>query len=174
MRQLAIVCILVAVVALPAAAQDAPKFDVSGEYSFLRDSELEQSFHGWLLSAAGNMSSVLGIVGEVGGNYKTISVLGTDLELSVHTFMAGVRFSSRANEKVTPFGQIVAGAARAAGSAFGESESATEFALQPGGGVDIWITPTVGIRAGADYRRIFSDPGTNEFRLHFGVVFAGR
>jgi len=78
---------LVLCLSFPAFAQQTPAVDVSGSYSFLRDQEVEQNFHGWLVSVAGNMNDWFGIVGEVGGNYKTVTILGTDLDLSVHSFL---------------------------------------------------------------------------------------
>jgi hypothetical protein len=159
-------------------AQDLPAFDVSGSYSFLRDQEVEENFHGWLASITGNVNRWLGITGEFGGNYKTLDVSGSDVRVSVHSFLGGPRFVGRANPKITPFAQILLGAARASESHADEDElddSTTEFALQPGGGVDVWLRPNVGLRVGGDYRRIFTeDEGTNEFRFHVGIVFTGR
>jgi hypothetical protein len=38
----------------------------------------------------------------------------------------------------------------------------------------VWIRPKVGIRVGADYRRVFAeDEGVNEFRVHAGIVLSG-
>jgi opacity protein-like surface antigen len=156
--------------AFPALAQDTPTVDVSGGYSFLRDQDVEENFHGWLAAVAGNINPWLGIVGEVGGNYKTLQLFATEVSFSVHSFMFGPRISSRQNQSVTPFFQVLLGAARASGSVFGQSDSTTEFAIQPGGGADFWLRPNVGIRVGGDYRRIVADEGTNEFRFHAGIV----
>lgn len=158
--------------ATTAWAQEVPAGDVSGGYSFVRDQELEENFQGWVGSAAFNLSPWLGVVGEVGGNYKTLSAFGTDVDLSVHTFAGGVRTSFRGSSSVTPFAQLLVGAARASGSVLGVSESDTEFMVQPGGGVDVWFQPTVGLRIGGDYRRILEDSGANEFRFHAGIVAA--
>ncbi|HEX7139384.1 MAG TPA: hypothetical protein VF219_16135 [Vicinamibacterales bacterium] len=44
------------------------------------------------------------------------------------------------------------------------------FALQAGGGTNIGMTSTLGIRFGVDYLRIFSDDGgANAFRFGAGV-----
>jgi len=45
------------------------------------------------------------------------------------------------------------------------------FGFQPGGGIDYWVKPKLGLRFGADYRREvgnFSD--RDFFRLQGGVV----
>jgi hypothetical protein len=156
-----------------AYAQETPAMDVAAGYAFLRDQDLEDNFHGWLAAVAGNVTPTIGIVGEVGGNYTTVQVLGTDISFSVHSFLGGPRFSIRQNPGVTPFFHFLAGAVRGSASVVGQSESSTEFAIQPGGGVDFWLRPNVGLRAGADYRRILEDAGTNEFRIQVGLVFSG-
>ncbi|MGE0462374.1 MAG: outer membrane beta-barrel protein [Vicinamibacterales bacterium] len=170
------VAALLVCLSVPAFAQDTvPAVDIGGGYSFLRDQDLEENLHGWVASVAGNLNRWFGIVGEVGGNYRTTDVLGTDVDFSVHSFMGGVRFSARQTGGVTPFGQFLLGGARASVSVLGESESTTEFAIQPGAGVDIWLRPRFGIRVGGDYRRILiseEDDGedSNEFRFYAGVV----
>lgn len=148
----------------PVYAQDAPRFDVSGGYAFLRAEE--ENFNGWLASITGNLTPGFGITGEVGGHYQTFE--GEDFNM--HSYLVGPRFSSRQNPSITPFVQVLFGGLRVGGD-FGDS---TEFALQPGGGVDFWTTPNVGIRVGADYRRVFfEDDGSNQFRFNVGVVLAG-
>jgi len=169
------VAALLVCLSVPAFAQDTvPAVDIGGGYSFLRDQDLEENFHGWVASVAGNLNRWMGVVGEVGGNYKTENIL-VDVDFSVHSFMGGVRFSARQAGGVTPFGQILLGGVRGSVSALGESESSTEFAIQPGAGVDIWLRPRFGIRVGGDYRRIFvseEDDGedSNEYRFYAGVV----
>lgn len=157
----------------PAIAQDTPKADVAISYSILRDQDIEETFSlGWVAAVAGNLNDWFAIVGEVGGNYKSIDILGIDIDLNVHSFLAGPRFAGRQSTKATPFGQILVGAARASGGAFGISASRTAFAIQPGGGVDIAVSPNVGIRLQGDYRAIRDEGETsNEFRFAVGVLF---
>jgi len=107
MRNLILVSVCVLRFAVPAFAQTTPIVEVSGGYSFLRDQEIEENFHGWVASVAGNLNSWFGIVGEVGGNYRTIQVFGTDVDLSVHSFMFGPRLSGRQRADVTPFFQFL-------------------------------------------------------------------
>src|SRR5262245_7389866 len=73
-RVLLFVCFVV--VSAPAYAQEAPSFDVSGGYSFVRDQEIEENLHGWVGSVTGYFSPAFGITGELGGNYKTLQLLG--------------------------------------------------------------------------------------------------
>jgi hypothetical protein len=72
--------------------------------------------------------------------------------------------------------------AAAAGSPVGSTgvtESSTEFAFQPGGGLSVYLSDHVGVRLSMDYRRIVFDndeEDNSEFRLHTGIVigFGGR
>lgn len=183
--------VLMVATAVPAFAQQglAPAYDVSVGYSLLRDQDLAEqdlaeSLHGWLASVGINFNRWLGVVGEVGGNYKTFEFeppsagVEPDINLSVLSFMGGPRFASHASPSFTPYGQFLLGVARGSVEFMDESESSSEFAIQPGGGIDIWMIPDIGIRVGADYRRIFiddleDDGGANEFRFHVGIVIRG-
>ena len=158
---------------VPVFAQ-GPRAEVSGGYSFVRDQEIEMNFQGWLASVTGNYNKWFGIEGEVGGNYNTTQVRGTNIDMSIHSFAGGPHFSSRMSNGlgVAPFGHVLVGAAHASASFFGLGGSTTHFLLEPGGGINYWFRNNLGIRLGGDYRRIFSDNGdTNQFRFHAGVVF---
>jgi hypothetical protein len=47
----------------------------------------------------------------------------------------------------------------------------TKFSIQPGAGILVKVSDTVGIDLGADYRLVFSQKKANEFRFHLGVAF---
>lgn len=163
--------VLSIVCSAPANAQEQ-KGDVAFSYSLLHDSEMDQTFPaGWSVAANGNLNSIFGIVGEVGGHYKSIDVFDSDLTLSLHTFMGGVRLRKEATG-VVPFAQLLLGAARIGASYEGEGDHVTEFALQPGGGVDFRLTESFGIRVQGDYRMVGDDEDerTNEFRFAVGAV----
>jgi opacity protein-like surface antigen len=194
--------------ALPLAAQ-TPRIEVSGGYQFLNVSadlesidtgdlpvrDVDQALPtGWFIDLAGNLNRHLGVVFEAGGNYKSISESATfagiaasaTVDLRVHEFMGGVRYSSRANPTVVPFGQFLVGAvngsakATASGSipgypgfSFSGEASGTDMALQTGGGMQLRLTDRFGVRVGADYIRILADEGgVNAFRFAAGVVLA--
>jgi opacity protein-like surface antigen len=166
---------MVLAVGAPALAQDRPSTDLAVSYSFLHDNDIKESFPvGWVVAATSHVNDWFGFVGEVGGNYKTLTVSGTsvDLHLSVHSFLAGPKFSGSAHSTVTPFFQVLLGSARARLAALGESESGSAFAVQPGGGVDISLSKAVAVRLQGDYR-LLRDSGENfsEFRVAAGVVF---
>lgn len=181
MRRLVSVLSVVIVIALAvpslasaqAASPAASKGDVAISYSILRDSDLKETFGiGWVLAGAKNINKVLGIVGEIGGNYKTMTVLGTDVSLSVHSFQGGLRLRNENNAKVVPFAQVLAGLARAGASLLGESESSNALSIQPGAGIDIHLRKNMSFRGQADFRIIRSEGETsNEFRAAAGLAF---
>lgn len=167
---------------LPALAQHAPKVDISGAFSFLGDQAFEESFQqptaatfpGWVGSVADHLNPWFAMVGELGGNYRPTyryQLLGS-VNLQIHSYLVGPRFSARARQ-VTPFAHILVGATRFMAHVDGPNTSFVEFAVQPGGGVDFWVRPRVGIRAGGDYRRYgHENVGHAEFRGQVGIVLA--
>jgi hypothetical protein len=81
-------------------------------------------------------------------------------------YLAGARFSAR-TRRFTPWGQVLVGAVK--GTVNDVSE--TRFGVQPGGGLDLWITRRLGIRGGFDYRGIsFEDEWEGDSRVHLGLV----
>ena len=175
-------CLVVIGAAIPAVAQETPKAELSGGYQLNRFDE-ETVSKGWSFDVAGNLNKMIGIVGEVGGVYKSKSDSGITDDMNIHQFMGGVRLNGRQNPKAAFFGQILAGAARVSFSESGsvklgsttitinQKDSKTDFALQIGGGVNVRATGKVGVRIGADYVRIFHDDKvTNIFRFVAGIV----
>lgn len=157
----------------PAAAQSAGGLEVSGGYNFLRvqeeEFEDEKNFPaGWYADVSGGLTDNLALVGQVTGNYKTID----DVDFKLHSFLGGVRLSSRANPNAVPFVHVLGGVFNARFSGFGESDSENDGALQAGGGVNLFAGGRVGLRLGVDYIRVFAeDEGTNLIRFGVGIVF---
>jgi len=190
-----VLCLLAVATAVPVAAQSTPKVELSGGYQFLNfslDGENESMPVGWYFDVAGNLTPMLGVVVQVGGNYKTFDESVTiggitataSADLKVHEFLGGMRVNLRSGNAVVPFGQFlvggVNGSVKVSASTtipgqppitFDEEDSTTNFALQAGGGVNFGLTESIGLRAGADYLRVFADDeGANLFRFHVGVV----
>ncbi len=169
----------------PALAQTRPAAEIAGGgYSFMRDYQTKENYPaGWFASGAWNITDWLAAVGEVGGTYKSFDFTLDSLKLNtnarLHPFLGGPRYSRRLRG-VTPFGQLLVGAARETGGVtiFRQSiaTAETKLALQPGGGVDVPLTGRLSARIGADYRRIFAkrkntdQRSNNEFRFVAGVV----
>jgi len=182
--------------AQPAAAQGNDKGDMTFGYQFLNLSSAgeSQSFPaGWYADLAGNLTRDVAIVAQVGGSYKSLSesvAIGgasatANADIKLYQFMGGMRFSAHANPSVVPFAHVLAGASYGTASYSGTgtlggqtlvavsgADSSTNFALQVGGGTNIWMTRTVGLRVGVDYVRIFeTDAGANVFRFGAGLGF---
>ena len=188
-------CFVLVGMALPVVAQDTPAVELSGGYQNL-DQKEEDSIsifgHGWYADAAYNLTKVVGVVGEVAGGYNNFqgvfsngSTTNITVDTGLHEFMAGARLSDRRASRVVWFGQILVGGVRAAvnitETARGGipiipktfSESLSYFGLQLGGGVNVGITKTIGVRLGADSLRIFHEgEGVSVFRFASGVVLS--
>lgn len=162
--------LLAAIVCQSALAQEkTPKFELSGGYSFFRDFEIDQNSNGWVGSAGYNFNKFAGVHGEFGTTYGSVDVGGSKLDLKVTSVMGGPRFSYRKLTHFTPFGHVFLGMTDRGSDYYGSGQ--TDLAWQTGGGADTWITPNVAIRAGADYRHIFSDDTpSNGFRFQLGIV----
>ncbi len=80
--------------AAPSFAQ-TPAGELSVGYQWLRVAE--QNFtRGWYVDLAGNVSRVIGIVGQVGGSQKSFdNLFSGSFDVDVYEFLAGVRFNAR-------------------------------------------------------------------------------
>ena len=188
-------CLAVLAVSVPVAAQTTPRTEISGGYQFVTfsvDEESESLPKGWYFDVAGNLTPMLGIVFQVGGNYKTFEESVTigggtftaTADLKVHEFLGGVRLNARNNPRLVPYGQLLVGGINGSIEltttstipgvpAFSQEESETHFALVLGGGVTFGVAETVGLRFGVDYLRIFEeDAGSNVFSFKVGVVIS--
>jgi Outer membrane protein beta-barrel domain len=178
MRRLAILAgalVLVAALPLRAAAAD-DRIDFAVGYSLMHDSDVDGNFPlGWFASVGKSVTPMIGIVGDVSGNYKTINLApDVDAKLRVHTFMAGPRWASRQGQ-MTPWAQVLFGAAHMSGSVFGIGDSETDFAWQPGGGIDYELNNGINLRFGANLRFIHSSSNVGkEFQFIAGIVMHGR
>ena len=141
---------------------------------------------GWYFDVAVPITPMLSIVGDVGGNYKSETVSVTEQGISfegtakvnVHTFLGGVRLRATENPRVSPFAQILFGAARASGSVEATvsgmplidfEESGTEAALSLGAGVTL-AAGSLGVRVQAEWLKILEDDSDNAFRFGVGIV----
>ena len=170
MRKLLGAVIFILGCTFPAHAQG---IDLAAGYALVRPQDLEVNFHGWTASLAGHVTPWFAVVGEGSGNHKTHDLfIGGGPKLSIHAGMVGPRFSGWRSRAVTPFIQVLVGAVHISSSAMGGSGSATKFGIQPGAGADMWVTPGLGIRIGADYRRVVANEMSNQARFHVGLVLA--
>jgi outer membrane protein with beta-barrel domain len=159
-----------------------PVVEINGGYMFLRDTSVEENVpRAWHFSGAVNANQWFGVVGEITGAHKTFDAapFGTN-KVGLYTFMGGPRFFYKEGRFV-PFAQVLAGAAHIRNKFVGDgsigefTNSDTRFAIQPGGGLTVFLAEHVGVRGAIDYRRvIFFEDGAediSEFRVAAGFVF---
>ena len=181
--------------AIPAKAQDEyPTVEIFGGYSYLSvdvgadfedddfDIDDRESFHGFGISVAGNVSKNFGIVGDFSYNRKGIEdIVGFDANANITLFLFGPRFTAR-GDKVDGFVHALIGGARqritvdVPGDNVNVSE--TDLALGFGGGVDVKASDMFAVRLfQLDYIPIRGeDPFTGDkqwshnFRFQIGAV----
>src|SRR5882672_9390156 len=153
-----------------AAAQNVRPLEVSGGYSFVHDPNNHISLGAGCMAGAGvALTDWLAAVVDAGGNYKTISSFGSDVHVSIHTAMGGVRASARVG-KVIEFGQVLVGIVRGSGTAFGFVNTSHAFGWQPGIGFEIPLNQRVASRAELDVRFIHSQPDGNNAGYEYRFV----
>jgi opacity protein-like surface antigen len=188
-------CLAAFAVAIPASAQTTPRTEISGGYQFVTftvEDESESIPKGWYFEVAGNLNPIIGLVFQVGGNYKTFEesvtvgggTFSAEADFDIYQFLGGVRLNARDNPRLVPYGQLLVGGINGSVEltatstipgipGFSQEESETNLGLVVGGGVNFGVTERTGIRFGVDYLRIFAEDegdGSNVFRFHVGVV----
>jgi hypothetical protein len=170
-------CLLMLAAALlatvPALAQTtAAAPDLSVGYATLWDVTSEDSsadpYKGWVVSGAYPLLwPRLSLVGEAGSQTRSTITAETQ---RVTAILGGPRFALIGG-RLAAFGQLLIGMERFAEPGLTESG----LAIQPGGGVDFWITQMLGARAQADYRWAQEGGDTyKEWRLSVGAVWRWR
>ena len=205
--------IIIACASIAAAQSDYKKFEFFAGYSHNRidtgigDDDPDfgdivderEGFHGFEVSATGNLTRYFGIKGDFSGHFKsrnfplgsvTVPAAAIDLESRVFNFLGGVQIKDNSTEGTfKPFAHALVGVAHARNrvdfnadvcAAVAPSpcpadftESETGFAAAFGGGIDIRASDRISIRAiQIDYNptRLF-DSTQHNFRFGVGVVF---
>jgi hypothetical protein len=198
-----VVAVVLVAAAESAGAEDRPRFELAGGYQILKlQSEPLAAAGvgtffplGWFFEAAAPVSSGLTIVGQVSGQYRSVSAPSTSVvapqpagHLDVHSFLAGARAVGRRDDGLTAFFHLLAG-----GTLVGLTQSAavpvpgpllpllgvgggtTAFTLQAGGGFDFPLTTRLSGRMTADYVRLSTkgEP-THGVRVAIGWVVPWR
>lgn len=162
MKKLIFVLVVVMLASMFAFAQEE-KASVFGGYQFTSigvDGERANVPKGWDADLAVKAAKNIGLVGDFSGAYKN--------GVKFHTFMFGPRFSATSG-KVTPFAEVLFGAANAKF----EGEGATKMSLAFGGGLDVHVNKSVAIRLGKfDYNFVKNEGANfNNLRYATGIVF---
>jgi opacity protein-like surface antigen len=182
LRQFMFVLCAMALLAVVAAAQETPKFEVFGGYSYVRFAN-DLNMHGGEVSVTGNFTRYLGIEAAYSGHAGSVSsdqlelppgpifpggpFVSFDADSRLHTFLAGPKLALRGS-RVTPYAHALFGVAHTngdaditffdagdqIGSVFSQHFSETGFGMALGGGVDLKVTDHVSVRlVQADYLR---------------------
>ena len=172
MKRLLFMAGLMLFLPLVASAQETPKAEAFGGYSYLRGGDGE-NLNGWNGSIVGNLNRWLGIKADFNGDYGHVDIGGIRVRDSVYSYTFGPQFSIRKNDKVTPFVHTLFGGAHIRGNALGVTATGNGFAMFLGGGLDVKISKSFAIRAfQADYNLDhISGSNLNNFRLSTGIVF---
>jgi opacity protein-like surface antigen len=176
MKRLLLAAALTVLASASARAQENPRGEVFGGFSYLH-AGLGPNLYGWDASAAGNLNKWFGIVGEFSGQHQPsggtvafptpmVPALVVASSADLHTLLFGPRFSYRKDKRFTPFAHILPGLAWSytRGTAYPNilllppapagpfSDSGTAFAMAIGGGLDMKLTKTLAFRVlQADY-----------------------
>lgn len=168
--------------ALPAMAQ-TPRAEVNVGYTYMQEQDRDENYPaGFVVDVAGNINNWSAGVAEVGMHFRTCencqrgpfdsnSFRGRDLNLRIFSYLAGPRFVARPSAAVSPFFQVLLGGTHAS-SVQWDGALSTGFTYQPGAGVSISVSPTLGVRLQGDYRVIRTSGVDNHHtRIVVGVVY---
>ena len=164
--------VLVCLTFLPVAAQDTPKAEVFGGYTWSGG-----NFHGWNSSVTGNVTRGFGITADFSGHYGNEFAGPIRIDQRAHSFLFGPRYAFR-GKRFTPFVYGLLGAThfRESATIAGQKLSASDtgFSTAIGAGMDIRVNDRVAVRAfQIDYfRPTFFNEAHHRGRLAFGVVLS--
>ena len=175
MQKLLFLLAMLLVLPLMAQAQESPRMEIFGGYSYLRldaDTNNDQDLNGFNTSFTYNFNRFLGATGEISGHYGDTRVAGVNADLNQYFFLFGPKFAYRGNERVTPFAHVLLGVVRFDVDRGPISATTTQFAMAVGGGLDVNITDKIAFRAvQADYILTrLANSSQHNFRASTGVV----
>jgi hypothetical protein len=181
MRPTTLVCLIIAL-ACGATAQDLPKVELFGGYSFLHLDVPDEiagpstvipnvNLHGWRAGVTTNFGNHFGLVVEGSGHYGTASFSGIPVDATAYSVLAGPRLATR-YRRLTFFATGLVGPAYARAEEFGESASTVALAAAMGGGVDLHLNRHFAVRTHPEYFLTrFLDERQDNFRFSTGLVF---
>jgi opacity protein-like surface antigen len=179
MRKLFLIAALSLALPVIALAQDSPRTEIFGGYSYLRlDQDLndDQDLNGYNASVNQTIfKKWLAFKADFSGHFgDSLVSLGPGTDLNKFLFLFGPQFTLRKFERIQPFAHVLFGAARIDlnNDNIGLDFDDTTFALAAGGGVDVKVADMVAVRLfQADYVLTrFNDFNQNNVRVSGGFV----
>ena len=159
----------------PEPAKSAEKgerpFEIFGGYSYLRDEG--HNLNGWTGTFIANVNSWFAIAADFDGHYGSHSEGLEYVRVREHGFTFGPHFALKNRSRVTPFAFALFGGAHENVKAGEVTETATAFAANYGGGLDVRINESCSARVvqvDASYTR-FDGVGKTSPRFSAGLVF---
>jgi opacity protein-like surface antigen len=191
MRKLMLFSVLLAVLSSSMFAQDVPKAEIFGGYSYfsadIRETVPFQPFpterislNGWNAEVTGYMNKFFGVTADISGHYGNPEVSNSTFDTRVHNFLFGPQIAFR-SERATVFGRALFGTAKVKidNPLIGNVVDDTGFAWAVGGGFDLGVSRNFAIRpVQFDYIRTKAKPSgvpdpdvaQNNFRYSAGIV----
>lgn len=184
LRKAALLCLLVLTVLIlvpSVVAQEAePKesesegerpFEIFGGYSYLRDDG--HNLNGWTGTLIVNVNKWFAIAADVDGHYGSHREGHEVVRVREHGFTFGPHVALHNRSRIIPFAFALFGGAHENVKTAGETESATGFAANLGGGLDVRVNEAWSVRliqVDAAYTR-FHGEGKTAPRFSTGLVF---
>ena len=179
--RITVIALTLLLLPLTATAQETPKVELFGGYSYFR-TEDDRNLHGWNGSVAVNLNNWFGLVADVSGHYDSRTLfLGDSISFrhfNRHQVLVGPRFSFRKDRRLTPFAHALFGIARdhekiTVTPFFQTFEfSDTGFAMAVGGGLDVEIARRLALRIiQVDYDLTHVNFTQHNVRASVGLVF---
>ena len=161
--------------ARPVSAQDVRASELSAGYVYLVDTRTDVSFpKGWTIAGARKIGKIWAVIQFDYSMTELPLVLG-DARVSIRSLMGGAGARFRFG-RLRQFAQLTAGPVQQRGVLFGIESSVSRFALQPGLGIDYFLTDAVALRAGFDDQIVASSEGewTHQLRSTATIAYSFR
>jgi hypothetical protein len=187
MRKLFFIAALTLALPLISLAQEAPRVEVFGGYSYMRLEDLgidglDRDLNGYNVAGAFTIfKKSLAIKADVSGHFGDIRVPGISVDQNQTLFLFGPQYSLRKSSRIQPFAHALFGFARVKLESDAISGDLTDngFAFALGGGVDIKalssrlslrLVQADYVRTKLDFLGVGDSNSSNNVRISTGMV----
>jgi len=187
MRKLFFIAALTLALPIISLAQEAPRVEVFGGYSYMRLEDvgidgLDRDLNGYNVAGAITIfKKSLAIKADVSGHFGNISVPGISVDQNQTLFLFGPQFTLRKSQRIQPFAHALFGFARVKldADALSGDISDNGFAFALGGGVDIKalssrlslrLVQADYVRTKLDFLGVGDSNSSNNVRISTGMV----